>query len=171
MAAASSTRSNFWVVETTPKTNISNISDVSRSHFFGSANFNSSFARLFTKIALLRASPVSDWMLQDCFDDCFGQIHVRNSANVSAKNGPVRCCSVQFLSVFFWWVIGYAPNSSSPAHFPLVSLKEMRQLKEVNFRWADDQQFGAPKRKAFNPPEIGGMTCTSGGFPKLFDSG
>ena len=45
-------------------------------------------------------------------------------------------------------VIGYDPKSSSPDHFPVVSLKEMRQLKEVNFRWADDQQFGAPKNKS-----------------------
>ena len=47
----------------------------------------------------------------------------------------------------------------------------MRQLKEVNFRWADDQQFGAPKKKGNSIPEIGGMTCTSWGFPKLLTVG
>ena len=61
MAAASAPH---LVLETAP-TPTSAISDVSRPLFFSKTNFESSFARLFTKIALLRASPVSDWMLQD----------------------------------------------------------------------------------------------------------
>ena len=64
----------------------------------------------------------------------------------------MKCCSIQVFSFFL--VIGYDPNSSSPDHFPVVSLKEMRQLKEVNFRWADDQQFGAPKKKGIQSQKL-----------------
>lgn len=92
----------FLVVETAPKTNISDIW-CKWPHYF--ANFKSSFARLFTKIALLRASPVSDWMLQDFFDDFvfFEFIFERVPKSLQKMGSKLtNCSSIRFFFCFFW---------------------------------------------------------------------
>lgn len=145
MAAASSISSNFLVVETAPNTNISDISDIRRPRLFCLRTSNLLLPGFLRKLRFF--VPV-----QCQIGCCRTFLMTLFFSNSYSKECQFLCKKWSrfystFVCFFLGWVMGYDPKSSSPDHFPVVSsLKEMRQLKEVNFRWADDQQFGALKK-------------------------